>query len=184
MSSSGAVPHRKTLMTDSTSRSDTPRLTLRPARPGDEDLLLELIRELAVYEREPDAVAATPALLNEALFGTAPTAEAVIAEWDGEPAGFALFFLNFSTWTGRPGLYLEDLFVREPLRGRGVGKALLLHLASLARQRGCGRMEWSVLDWNEPAIEFYRTLGAKPMDDWTVFRLDARALDALFVEDR
>lgn len=152
---------------------------IRPARPGDEQLLLELIRELALYEEAPEQAVATPELLGTALFGQSPTAEAVIAEWSGEAAGFALFFHNFSTWLGRPGLYLEDLFVRETVRGNGIGKALLLHLAGIARERGCGRMEWSVLDWNRPAIEFYQSLGAKPMTGWTVFRLDSRAIAAL-----
>lgn len=154
-------------------------LTIRPARPGDEPLLIELIRELATYEKAPDEAVATPELIGQALFGERPTAEAVIAEWGGEAAGFALWFYNFSTWLGRPGLYLEDLFVRESMRGRGIGKTLLLHLAGIARERGCGRMEWSVLDWNRPAIDFYESLGAKAMDEWTVYRLDQKALERL-----
>jgi len=154
-------------------------LTIRPAGPDDVDELLALIQELAVYEKAPEEAVATPELIHRALFGDHPTAEAVIAEWQGEPAGFALFFHNFSTWLGKPGLYLEDLFVRESLRGRGIGKALLLHLAGIARKRNYGRMEWSVLDWNQPAIDFYSSLGAKPMSDWTVFRLDEAALDEL-----
>jgi len=154
-------------------------LEIRPARPGDEGLLLELIRELAEYERLADEVEATPGLLAESLFGAGAVAEAVVAEWRGEAVGFALYFCNFSTFVGRPGLYLEDLFVRESHRGRGIGKALLLHLAAIARERNYGRMEWSVLDWNQPAIDFYRSLGARPMDDWTVFRLDQRALSKL-----
>ena len=156
-----------------------PDLTIRPARPGDESLLLELIHELAVYEKAPEEAVATPELVRKALFGEHPTAEAVIAEWDGKPAGFALFFHNFSTWLGKPGLYLEDLFVRESMRGKGIGKALLLHLAGIARKRGCGRMEWSVLDWNRPAIDFYKALGAKPQSEWTVYRLDEKALGKL-----
>lgn len=155
------------------------RLQIRPARPGDEDVLLGLVRELAEYERAPEAVVATPALLQQALFGDEPMANAVVAEWDGAVAGFALYFFNFSTWLGRPGLYLEDLYVREALRGRGIGKALLLHLARIAHARGCGRMEWSVLDWNAPAIEFYRSTGAVAMDEWTVYRLDQAALKRL-----
>lgn len=154
-------------------------LQIRPARPGDEETLLALVRELAEYERAPDAVVATPALLRAALFGSAPTAHAVIAEQDSTAAGFALYFFNFSTWLGRPGLYLEDLYVREAMRGLGIGKALLLHLAGIAHARGCGRMEWSVLNWNAPAIEFYRSLGAVAMDEWTVYRLDAAALQRL-----
>ncbi len=150
--------------------------TLRAAEPGDEMLLLQLIRELAVYERLQHEVIADESLLSAALFGPEPTAHAIIAEYKDEPAGFALYFFNFSTFLGRPGLYLEDLFVREHLRGHGIGKSLLLYLAGLAHQRGCGRMEWSVLDWNQPAIDFYRSLGAVPMDEWTVFRLDREGL--------
>ena len=152
-------------------------LTIRPAGPDDIDELLALIHELAVYEKAPESAVATPELLHRALFGERPTAEAVIAELEGKPAGFALYFHNFSTWLGKPGLYLEDLFVRESMRGKGIGKALLLHLAGIARDRGCGRMEWSVLDWNTPAIDFYKALGAEPMDEWTVYRLDAAALE-------
>ncbi len=154
-------------------------LKIRLAEPGDENLLIQLIHELAVYEKAPEEAVTTPQLIRAALFGDKPTAEAVIAEWQGEPAGFALWFHNFSTWLGKPGLYLEDLFVRESMRGNGIGKALLLHLAGIARKRGCGRMEWSVLDWNTPAIEFYQALGAKPMDEWTVYRLDEKALGQL-----
>lgn len=154
-------------------------LEIRAAQPGDEAQILDLIRALAEYEQLADQVSATPELLGRALFGTRPTAEAVLAEWDGEAVGLALFFQNFSTFLGRPGLYLEDLYVREAARGRGIGKALLLHLAGLAHQRGCGRMEWSVLDWNQPAIDFYLSLGAKPMNEWTVYRLDVDALATL-----
>ncbi len=155
------------------------RVSIRPVQPGDENILLALINELAVYEREPDQVKATPEQLTAALFGQKPVAEAVLAERDSDAVGFALFFTNFSTWTGRPGLYLEDLYVRESERGRGVGKALLLHLAGIARERNYGRMEWSVLDWNQPAIDFYRSLGAAGMDEWTVYRLDRDALERL-----
>ncbi|OAB55629.1 GNAT family acetyltransferase [Leptolyngbya valderiana BDU 20041] len=153
--------------------------SIRKAQAGDEDRILTLIRDLALYEKEPEQAVATPADITQALFSETPTAECVLAERDGETLGFALFFTNFSTWTGRPGLYLEDLFVRETARGSGIGKALLLHLASIARERGYGRMEWSVLDWNQPAIDFYESLGAKPMDGWTVYRLDRAALIAL-----
>jgi GNAT superfamily N-acetyltransferase len=153
--------------------------TIRDAQPGDEERILTLIRDLALYEKEPEQAVATPSDLTRALFSGSPTAECVLAERDGETLGFALFFTNFSTWTGRPGLYLEDLFVREAARGAGIGKALLLHLASIARERAYGRMEWSVLDWNQPAIDFYESLGAKPMDGWTVYRLDRAALLAL-----
>ena len=157
----------------------TDRLELRTARPGDELLLLDLIRELAEYERLSHEVQATPGDISESLFGGGAVAEAVIADWEGQAVGFALFFRNFSTFVGRPGLYLEDLYVRDDHRGKGIGKALLLHLAGIARDRNYGRMEWSVLDWNEPAIEFYRKLGAKPMEEWTVFRLDQAALQEL-----
>jgi len=156
-----------------------PTLKIRAATPDDIALLLTLIGELATYEKAPDEAVATPELIEQALFGQRPSAEAVIAEWNGQPAGFALWFHNFSTWLGKPGLYLEDLFVRESVRGHGIGKALLLHLAALARERGCGRMEWSVLNWNRPAIDFYESLGARPQSEWTVYRLDAKALAAL-----
>jgi len=154
-------------------------LTLRRAEPGDEAVILDLIVELAIYERAPDAVEATAEQLAESLFGPSPAAEAVLAERGQKAVGFALFFTTFSTWVGRPGLYLEDLFVRASERGQGVGKALLLHLAAIARERNYGRMEWSVLDWNEPAIGFYRSLGAEAMSDWTVYRLDRAALESL-----
>lgn len=156
-----------------------PELSLQPAQPGDETVLLALIRELAAYERAPDAVAADANMLAEALFGPTPAAHAVLARLDRETVGFALYFFNFSTWTGRPGLYLEDLFVREAARGRGIGRALLLELARIAHSRGCGRMEWAVLNWNQPAIQFYRKLGAVPLEDWTVWRLDRNALARL-----
>lgn len=154
-------------------------LRIRPVEPGDEVVLLKLIVELAIYEREPDAVEATPERLRESLFGAKPVAEAVLAEQEGKVVGFALFFTSFSTWVGRPGLYLEDLYVRESERGKGVGKALLLHLAGIACERNYGRMEWSVLDWNESAIGFYRRLGAEAMAGWTVYRLDRDALARL-----
>lgn len=156
-----------------------PGVTLRLATRGDVPLILALIRELAEYEREPDAVEADEALLAANLFGPHPGAEVVMADVDGEPAGFALFFHNFSTWLGRRGLYLEDLFVRPRFRGRGVGQVLMAYLAKVAIERGCGRFEWSVLDWNTPAIEFYRRLGAVGMDEWTVQRVTGDALQAL-----
>ena len=154
-------------------------LRIEPAREADVPLILGFIRELAEYERMLDKVVATEAGLREQLFGARPGAEVVIARWDGEAAGFALFFHNFSTFLGRRGLYLEDLFVRAAFRGKGVGRALLAHLARTALERGCGRLEWWVLDWNEPAIGFYRALGAQPMSDWTVFRLSGEPLAAL-----
>jgi len=144
---------------------------IRPARVEDVPVVLELIRELATYERAPDEVAATEEQLVDVLFGERPAAEVLLAFEGKSPIGFAVFFHNFSTWLGRPGLYLEDLFVKPEKRGKGYGRALLVALAKIARDRACGRMEWAVLDWNEPAIKFYRALGAKPMDEWTVFRL-------------
>lgn len=151
-------------------------LAIRPATPSDIPLILAMIRELAEYEKLLDRVVATEALLADALFGNARRAEVLIAEIDTQTAGFALFFHNFSTFVGRAGLYLEDLFVRPAFRSHGVGKALLARLAGIAIERGCGRFEWSVLDWNEPAIGFYRKLGAVSQDDWTVFRIDGQAL--------
>lgn len=137
----------------------------------DVPLILTFIQELAEYEKARDQAVATEADLRETLFGPRPYAEVVIAELEGEPVGFALFFHNYSTWLGRPGLYLEDIYVRPHARGRGVGRRLFTYLIDLARERRCGRMEWVVLDWNEPAIRFYESLGAKGMDDWRLFRL-------------
>lgn len=152
---------------------------IRAATPADIPAIRQLIVALAIYEKEPDAVKATHADLERALFGERPVAECVLAEQDGQPVGLALFFTNFSTWTGKPGLYLEDLFVRPSARGAGLGKALLVHLAGIAVARGYGRFEWSVLDWNTPAVGFYQALGAKLMDEWTVMRVDGEALMAL-----
>ena len=134
-------------------------------------LILQLIRELAEYERAPQDAVATEPQLREVLFGEKPSAEVLLAFEKEEAVGFAVYFFNFSTWLGRPGLYLEDLFVRPETRGKGYGRALLERLAQIAQERGCGRMEWAVLDWNEPAIQFYEKLGAKAMEEWTVFRL-------------
>ena len=145
--------------------------TIRPATIADIAVILELIRALATYERAPNEVTATEKDLEEVLFGKKPAAEVLLAFENERAVGFAVFFHNFSTWLGRPGLYLEDLFVRPEDRGKGYGRALLIELAKIARDRRCGRMEWAVLDWNEPAIQFYRKLGAKPMHEWTVFRL-------------
>ena len=144
---------------------------IRPARVEDVPVILQLIRDLATYERAPNEVVATEEQLVDFLFGPRPAAEVLLAFQGESPIGFALFFHNFSTWLGRPGLYLEDLFVKPEKRGKGHGRALLVELAKMARDRGCGRMEWAVLDWNEPAINFYRALGAMPMHEWTVFRL-------------
>ena len=152
---------------------------IRSATRADVPVILALIHGLADYENEPDAVVATENLLAQQLFGPQPGAEVVIAELDDSPVGFALFFHNFSTWEGRRGLYLEDLFVVEEARRRGVGRALMVHLARLAVERDCARFEWSVLDWNTPAIGFYRGIGAVGMDEWTVQRLDGDALVAL-----
>ena len=144
---------------------------IRSARVDDVPIILELIRDMATYERAPDEVTATEEQLVDVLFGERPTAEVLLAFEGKSPVGFAVYFYNFSTWLGRPGLYLEDLFVKPEKRGKGYGRALLVELAKIAMERGCGRMEWAVLDWNEPAMKFYRALGAKPMDEWTVFRL-------------
>ena len=152
---------------------------VREASEGDVPLILSLIRELAEYEKLSDEVVATEDELRDSLFGERRHAEVLIAERDGAPAGFALFFHNFSTFLGKPGLYLEDLYVKPEFRGAGIGKELLVHLARLAKRRDCGRVEWWVLDWNEPSIGFYRKLGAVPMDDWTVYRLTGGALDEL-----
>ena len=154
-------------------------LDIRPATGRDAALILDFIRGLAEYERMLDQVEATAGRLHASLFptdGRAPEAQCVIGTVDGTPAGFALYFFNYSTFLARPGLYLEDLFVKPEFRGAGLGKALLLHLAALAHERGCGRMEWAVLDWNEPAIGFYEALGAKRLLDWQICRLDAQAL--------
>ena len=158
-------------MNTAAEKDPSPEFVIRPATIGDVPIILQLIRDLATYERAPNEVTATEKQLVDVLFGEKPAAEVLLAFEDETPAGFAVFFHNFSTWLGRPGLYLEDLFVRPEHRGKGYGRALLVDLAKIARERGCGRMEWAVLDWNEPAIEFYRKLGAKPMDEWTVFRL-------------
>ena len=158
---------------------EAPPCRIRPAVEADAPLVLALIRELAAYERLAGEVSATEADIREALFGPTPSAEAVMAEVEGRPVGFALFFHSFSTFAGKRGLYLEDLYVRPEHRGRGVGRRLLRHLARLARERGCRRFEWAVLDWNEPAIRSYRRAGAVPMDGWTVYRVTGVALDRL-----
>ncbi len=156
---------------------------IRPATPADLPLIAQFIRDLAEYEKLADEVRLDDATLGEKLFGVRPYAEVVIGEIDGLPQGFALFFHNFSTFEGRPGIYLEDLFVRPDARGSGLGKALLAHLAQLCVDRDCARLEWSVLDWNAPAIGFYQSLGAKLMDEWTVMRVDGAALTDLAEAD-
>ncbi len=154
-------------------------ITIRPAGEHETHLVLQFVRELAEYEHLEAQVIATEAGLRRALFGPRPYAEVIFACVAGEPVGFALFFHNFSTFLGQPGIYLEDLFVRPANRGQGLGRRLLERLAALAVQRECGRLEWAVLDWNEPSIGFYRSLGAVPLDEWTVFRLTGDALEAL-----
>ncbi len=155
-------------------------MPLRPATEADLDTIIELVHALADYEREPDAVKLDRDAFRGHLFGPRPYAEVILAETpEGASAGFALFFHNFSTWEGKPGIWLEDLFVRPELRGHGYGKALLSELARLALERGCARLEWSVLDWNEPSINFYRALGAKPQDEWTTYRMTGPALTTL-----
>lgn len=154
-------------------------LSVRKAAPGDEALILGFIRELADYEKLSHEVVATPAHLTKTLFCENPKAFALVAELDGEAIGFALYFFNYSTFLGRHGLYLEDLYVQAAHRGAGAGKALLAALAKIAVENDCGRLEWSVLDWNAPSIAFYKSLGAAAMDEWTVYRLTGAALGAL-----
>ena len=152
---------------------------IRPCRPDDAETLVDLVRELAVYEKLEAAAQASADDFRTHQFGSRPSAEAFVAEVDGRVVGFALIFATFSTFRGRPGMYLEDLFVRPDYRGMGVGRALLATLARLAIERGCGRLEWAVLDWNSPSIGFYRALGALPMDEWTVYRLCDEPLSRL-----
>ena len=156
--------------------TDIERYTLRFAVPDDVPLILELIRGLAEYEKLAHECIATEELLRRHLFGERSYAEVLIGEFDGAPVGFALFFHTFSTFLARPGIYLEDLFVKPEWRGRGFGRVFLKELARLALERGCGRLEWAVLDWNEPAIRFYRRLGAEPLDEWTTFRVTGEPL--------
>ena len=154
-------------------------IEIRPAAQHETALILSFIRDLAIYERLEHAVTATEADLRRTLFGPHPVAHALFACTDAEPVGFAIYFFNYSTFLGRAGVYLEDLYVRPGARGRGVGRVILAYLARLALERGCGRLEWSVLDWNEPAIRFYRGLEAVPADDWTTYRLSGAALARL-----
>jgi len=156
-----------------------PSIHIQPAVEKDIPLILRFIKELAEYERLSSQCVATEALLRGALFGEKKFAEVVIAYYENEPAGFAIFFHNFSTFLSRPGIYLEDLFVFPHFRKKGIGKALLIHLARIAKERNCGRFEWAVLDWNEPSIAFYKKLGAVPLDDWKIFRLTGEALEFL-----
>ena len=152
------------------------RLAIKHATKDDLPLILTFIRELAEYERLATEVVATEEVLAETLFGNRPYAEVMFAYFDDQPVGYALFFHSFSSYLGTPGIYLEDLYVRPSMRGKGIGKALLVYLARLAVERRCGRLEWAVLNWNEPAIGFYKSLGAQPMDIWTVYRLDDKSL--------
>ena len=154
-------------------------LKIRPATPADVKQILTFIRALAEYEREPDAVIANEEDLLRDGFGEKPYFECLMSEWDGQPAGFALYFYDYSTWLGRPGIYLEDVYVDPPFRGRGIGKALLQRLAAIALERGCARLKWQVLDWNTPAIEFYQALGGEFMDEWRSVRLSGEALRRL-----
>ena len=154
----------------------TDELEIRPAAPSDLELILSFIREIAEFEHLAHEVIATEEGLSEYLFGERPVAEVLIAELEGNPVGFALFYQNFSTFVGRPGIHLEDIFVREQARGKGVGKALLLEVARVAHRRSCGRLEWNVLDWNTSAIAFYESLGAKIHSEWKMTRMDAKAI--------
>lgn len=172
--SEARVSERERLRVDS-----VPGLCLRQAEPGDVPTVLRFIEGLAAYERLEAEAVATEADIARYLFGPDKVIDVVIADYDTEPAGFALYFFSFSTFLGKPGIYLEDLFVRPEHRGRGIGKALLVYLAKVALEKGCGRLEWSVLDWNEPAIGFYRQLGALAMDEWTVNRVTGEALTDL-----
>jgi GNAT superfamily N-acetyltransferase len=154
-------------------------VSIDAATPADVPVLMTLIGELAEFERLAHEVVVTEVSLTEALFGPRPAVETVLARVGGEVAGFALYFHNFSTFIGRRGLFLEDLYVRPAFRGQGVGKALLVHVARVAAERDCGRLEWAVLNWNRRAIGFYQSIGARPINEWTVYRLDRAALDAL-----
>ena len=154
-------------------------VVIRRAVPADAALVLALIHELATYEKLPHAVVATEASIAESLFGPQAVAEALIAETDEGPVGYAIFFANFSTFLGRSGIYLEDLYVKPAMRGRGIGKRLFAEVAKLAVERGCARLDWSVLDWNEPSIKFYRSLGAEPLDAWTTYRMGPDAMRKL-----
>jgi len=158
-------------------------LSIRPARPGEAGLVFQFVRELAEYEELTHEVEATEAMIDAALFGPNPRVFCDIAEWNGEPVGNALWFLNFSTFSGRSGIYLEDLFVRPAFRGKGIGKALMVHLARRCVENGWARFEWSVLDWNAPSIAFYKSIGAQLKDEWTICRVGGEALAKLAQKD-
>jgi GNAT superfamily N-acetyltransferase len=157
----------------------TPKFLIRSANEADVPLILQFIKELADYEKLAHEVVATENSIRDNLFGPRKTAEVILAFEDEAPVGFALYFHNFSTFVGKPGIYLEDLFVRPKFRGRGYGKALMIELARIAKERDCGRFEWAALNWNTPAIDFYRRLGAQPMSDWTIFRLTPKEIATL-----
>jgi GNAT superfamily N-acetyltransferase len=159
-------------------RAVSPATEIRPARPEDVEEIFSLIMQLAEYEQAPDQVNGNPELLNDALFGESPTAEALIADVDGRPVGFALFYTTFSTWECRPGIWLEDLYVPPEHRRSGIGRALLTAVAATAVARSCTRLEWVALDWNEPALDFYEKMSAKRLDDWIIHRLDGLLLEA------
>jgi GNAT superfamily N-acetyltransferase len=159
--------------------TNAPGFQIKSAIESDVPVILSFVKKLARYERLSREVVATEKLLRETLFGGRQTAEVAIGYFEARPVGFVLFFHNYSTFLGQPGLYIEDLYVDEAYRRRGYGRALLLYVARLAKERGCGRLEWSVLDWNQPAIDFYKKLGASPMSDWTVFRITGKSLDEL-----
>jgi len=165
-------------------KTQIPGFVLREATEADVPLILSFIRELAEYEKLAHEVVATEDVLRESLFGDRKIAEVIIGYYQDESVSFALYFHNFSTFIGKPGIYLEDLYVKPEMRGKGLGKSMLAYLASLARERKCGRFEWWVLDWNEPALKFYRSMGAIPMDEWTVQRLEGEALEKLADEFR
>jgi GNAT superfamily N-acetyltransferase len=154
-------------------------IEIRKARPADAAMILGFVTDLAIYEKAENEVIATVSDIEHSLFGHESTADAVICSIDNEPVGFAVYFFNYSTWLGRNGLFLEDLYVSQQHRGKGAGKALLKHLAGIALENNCGRLEWNVLDWNEPAINFYQALGAKPQDEWVGYRLTGKSLEEL-----
>jgi GNAT superfamily N-acetyltransferase len=164
--------------------NQTMATTIRPAMRADVPYILAFIRSLAAYERAPEAAIATEADLEQYGFSDNPLFFCLIAEHDGRPAGFALYFFNYSTWTGKPGIYLEDLFVEPELRGLGIGKALLLKVAAIAREKGCPRLQWAVLDWNTPAIDFYQAMGAEFLDEWRSVRVSGEALERLATSGR
>ncbi len=151
-------------------------IAIRAATEADAALILRFIRELAIYEKAEHAVVTDESQLRQTLFGADAKAHALVCEMEGQPVGYAVYFFNYSTWLGKPGIYLEDLYVTPAQRGRGAGKALLKHVAAIAVQQGCGRYEWSVLDWNKPAIDFYEALGARPMSEWTIYRVSGDGL--------